>query len=223
MGYPKIQTLWKRTKRVGKTGGVIIPGDYSMPELANVTFYEVTEKIDGQCITVVLTKDDIKIQGKSEKSEFNKAHEELLSYIREKITRDLIDKIFDFGKASTVTLYGEGYGPKIQSGHHYREDQSFILFDVLRDNTWLDGDEVTNIAADLGIDRVPIIEKAQPVWWIEQFVESRPHSLISKTAMLEGVVCRSVPLMFTKRGDRIMFKLKCKDYDQLDRSEHQDA
>ena len=47
--YPKIQTLWKRDKEMGK----VIEGELSKPEFDNIKNWLVTEKIDGTNIRII--------------------------------------------------------------------------------------------------------------------------------------------------------------------------
>ena len=56
-----------------------------------------------------------------------------------------------------VLLFGEGYGPKIQGGGKYREDQSFVLFDVKVGDWWLNREAVDDVAEKLDIESVPVI------------------------------------------------------------------
>ena len=67
------------------------------------------------------------------------------------------NKLLDiFPKGEEIILYGEGYGNKIQlNGEKYREDASFILFDVKVNGLWLEQKNVKNIANKLNIDVVP--------------------------------------------------------------------
>ncbi len=214
MKYGKIQTVWKRDE---ENNGSILMGNYSKEEFAQVRSWVLTEKIDGQCITVIITKDNIKIQGKSEKTQFNKAHKPLLAYLNETITRESIDAIFDWDKADTITLYGEGYGPKIQSGGKYRKDQSFIMFDILIDTVWLETEKVATYAYLLGIDSVPVWGNGT-VPNIMHLIQTKPKSAIEgANCVVEGFVCRSEPLMLDRFGNRIMWKIKVRDFEQLER------
>ena len=215
MKYEKIQTLWKRD---AENNYCIIEDDFTREEFSNVRDWIATEKVDGQCITIIVTEDNIEIHGKKKTTEFNKAHEPLLAYINEKFTRDRLDEIIDFTKADTVVFYGEGYGPKIQKGGKYRDTQSFILFDIRIDGIWLV--DIDEWAFKLGIENVPIFGRG-PISSIVKIVKDRTKSLIEGAdCIIEGIVARSVPLMLDRFGNRIIWKLKVKDYDQLERMEN---
>jgi hypothetical protein len=48
---------------------------------------------------------------------------------------------------------------------------------------------------------------------VVEFVKSRPLSRCSEVPqMMEGVVCRSDPLVLFRNGKPMMWKLKCKEF-----------
>lgn len=114
-----------------------------------------------------------------------------------------------FGEADVI-LFGEGYGPGIQKGGEYRDNVSFILFDVLIGNTWLKRDSVEDIAKTFGIDIVPIIFVGN-LWQAVDFVKTKPKSTIG-TANMEGVVGRPIIEMKDRLGKRIIVKIKVCDF-----------
>ncbi len=68
-------------------------------------------------------------------------------------TASLLRDVFPDGKE--MTLYGKGYGAKIQKGGtRYRGARSFVLFNVMVGPLWLIHDAVQGIAAQLHIDAV---------------------------------------------------------------------
>jgi hypothetical protein len=116
-------------------------------------------------------------------------------------------------------LFGEGYGPKIQKGGgNYCPVVSFRLFDVLVGRWWLEMRDVVDIAISMGIRAVPLLADItklpssladlerkipiSPVAYGENGMEIQP----------EGIVARSAPLMFDRAGNRVMWKLKFKDF-----------
>ena len=68
-----------------------------------------------------------------------------------------------------ITLYGEGYGGGIQKGGGAYTSKtkggkaSFRLFDVFIGETWLDRENVEDIASKLGIKTVPLISPPKPI------------------------------------------------------------
>ena len=117
----------------------------------------------------------------------------------------------------TAILFGEGYGAKIQKGGNYIPDgQSFILFDVWRD-IWLERINVADIAGKLGIKIVPIVGEGTLLEGVE-FVkhataaEFRSDLAENKAYQMEGLVMRPAVEMQDRRGNRIIAKIKRRDY-----------
>lgn len=115
-----------------------------------------------------------------------------------------------FGETEVV-LYGEGYGPKIQNGDAYREDVSFILFDVLVGNIWLKRESVEDIARAFGIDVVPIVLTGTLSDAVA-FVKTHPKSTMG-TADMEGIVGRPTVELKDRMGKRLIVKVKVKDFE----------
>ena len=212
MKYQKINTLFKRTSK--EEGSVIVPGEYSQIEFTNLKYWLVSEKIDGMNMRVIYTKDGVEFRGRTDKAQIPG---ELLSVMTKTFTEEKMAELFDLKIARTIILYGEGYGKGIQKGGVYRDDQAFILFDIMIDDVWLMSEKVTDYAKQLGIERVPILGLMY-IDEIVKLVKLGVQSEIGKAnTIMEGVVCRSDPLMLDRMGRRICFKLKVKDFERLER------
>lgn len=129
-----------------------------------------------------------------------------------------------------VILFGEGYGPKIQGGGKYREDTSFVLFDVKIGDFYLSRENVDDIASKLGIESVPVIgrgtlydaiEMVSPVNPVGQEMdlggnvsEVYAGPLMSQWGDFEaeGLVCRPMVDLFNRKGERIICKVKSVDF-----------
>lgn len=110
-----------------------------------------------------------------------------------------------------MVLYGEGYGGKIQKGSAYRQDKSFILFDILRDGkVWASWDELTAMGPVLGCDTVPYLGR----WDLPTIIAACKVGFPSQigTAQSEGIVARPIDTLFDKYGQRVIIKLKTKDF-----------
>ena len=121
------------------------------------------------------------------------------------------EQIFEqkFGE-TPVILFGEGYGPKIQNGGNYRNDVSFILFDVFIAGNYQPRESVEDVARSFGIDIVPIIFEGTIQEGVD-FVKTHPKSTIG-TAFMEGLVgCPKVE-MRDRCGKRIIVKIKWEDF-----------
>ena len=123
-----------------------------------------------------------------------------------------------------ITLYGEGYGDGIQKGGGQYTSKtkggaaSFRLFDVFIGETWLDRENVEDIAGKLGIKTVPLLGTT---WNIDSIVELVRSGFRSDVAEeegesgheAEGIMAFTSPPLFNSRGKRLMFKLKTRDFE----------
>ena len=226
--YIKINSLWKREgwyfdqkdkkntcPEKQKYRQSFVEGDYSCPEFGNIKSWHVEEKIDGTNIRVMLSENgDIRFGGRTEKAQIP-CH--LLDVLQDTFSIGNISKTFpsEDNLLPSIILYGEGYGPKIQNGGCYRDDPGFILFDVFIYGWWLRRDDVYDIAEKLNIPHAPFIDYMSELEVVE-YVKSKPQSLCSKKPQaMEGVICRSDPLMLFRDGTPVLWKLKCKDFKNL--------
>lgn len=219
MEYLKINSLWKREDYIkgGTKGkhGPLIEGQYSEPEFGNIKRWHVEEKIDGTNVRVMYKEGKVCFGGRTDDSQMPVS---LMFYLQETFTEYSLSKAFasvvDLSYPNVI-LFGEGYGPKIQAGGgNYRKDVGFILFDVLVGDWWLQRSAVKDIADKLSIPMCPaLFDEPKTEQEIVEFVKSKPMSKASIIPqMMEGVVCRSEPLMLFRNKKPIMFKLKCKEF-----------
>ena len=110
------------------------------------------------------------------------------------------------------TLYGEGYGAGIQSGGYYRKDNSFIGFDVKVDDMYLLRENRDEIFNKLGVDIVPFMG----TFTVDEAIEFVKKGFNSKVAeeshLAEGLVLRTPIGLQSRRGERIIFKVKTCDF-----------
>lgn len=207
MSYPKINSIFKRDME--KPGHPLIVGAFVSPEteaLCNHS-WTWTEKVDGMNIQVTFDTDGVPyFAGKTPKAILPPALATRLTDIFSRVSPHEI-----FEKPEVVTLYGEGYGGKIQSGTRYRDDEDFILFDVRVGPIWLLRNSVDNIAASLGIKSVPVVGTGT-VWQAIDYVRTAPASQIDRCPPAEGVVIRPVGGLLTHIGRRIIEKVKVVDW-----------
>lgn len=207
--YPKIETIFNRATDGSKA---LIEGSYrneTVKYLAGNTWV-CTEKIDGTNIGVVWDGHTVHFQGRTERAQLPS---NLVSYLSDTFLSDAVQELFEqkFGETSAI-LFGEGYGAGIQKGGSYRQDQSFILFDVYlpEQKLWLKRDAIEDIAQTFNIDTVPIILIGTLQEAVE-FVKSQPDSTIG-TAKMEGLVCKPQQEVRDRMGKRIVVKVKYKDF-----------
>lgn len=110
------------------------------------------------------------------------------------------------------TLYGEGFGAGIQSGGYYRKDNSFIGFDVKVDDMYLLRENRDEIFKKLGVDIVPFMG----TFTVDEAIEFVKKGFNSKVAeeshLAEGLVLRTPIGLQSRRGERIIFKVKTCDF-----------
>ena len=211
MKYHKIQTVFKRDPETKfKT---LLEGQWTLPEfeyLANNTWI-FTEKIDGTNIRVYFDPDKgISFQGRTDRAQIPVNLEQAL--------HDIFDPLYQSGKlhdtfqGRKVCLYGEGYGGNIQKvGKLYRPTPSFILFDILVNETiYLNYDDVQQNADTLGISSAPVIKKGN----LYQMIEDAKKGIRSTYGDFEaeGYVARPEVFMQDRMGRRIITKIKCRDF-----------
>lgn len=214
--YPKIQTLYKRDSSTKRN--VIIPGDFSRLEFDNIKRWLVLEKIDGTNIRIGLNEDGTRsIGGRTDNAQIP-AH--LFEHLDKTFPVELLHETFNpkgDGTWPEVTIFGEGFGPKIQKGGgDYADSPSFRIFDIVIGNWWMNWEQVEEIAFALGVPTTPIIRADWDLSAIEPYVMGGFVSLVPGSKKIaEGVICRTDPYLFNRRGERVMFKLKVKDYEDL--------
>lgn len=208
--YHKIHSIWKRDQR-----GKFIQGDWARPELGYLADneWEWTEKVDGTNIRIWCSPevDDIIIGGRTDRAQIPAT---LLSAIN---GLDIAKRAE--GLRGEVVLYGEGYGAKIQKGGgNYRSDQGFVLFDVWAGGFWLRRSDVEAVASTLGLDVVPVVGRGTLYEAIS--LVGAPHGVTSRWGDFrsEGVVARPSCDLFNRMGERIICKVKSRDFDRLRRS-----
>lgn len=204
--YHKIQTVFKRDPETKfKT---LLEGEYSWPEFEFLSGNEwvFTEKVDGTNIRVMFKGEHITFGGKTDRAQIPAP---LVTRLNERFLPQL--ETFKALFSDSVCLYGEGYGAKVQKGGgNYRQDQDFVLFDVKIGDWWLQRRDVEDIAEKLGLDIVPIIGSGTLVEMVEQ--TRHGFNSIWGDFMAEGIVARPAMELKTRSGQRLITKIKCKDF-----------
>ena len=120
-----------------------------------------------------------------------------------------------FGVGTNVSVYGEGYGRKIQGcgGMYIQDGVNFILFDVKIGDFWLSRTNCEGIAEKLNIQIVPLIGY-MTIPDAAKIVENGFKSLISEDCELyaEGLVLKVPNGLRFRNGERIITKIKHVDY-----------
>lgn len=214
MLYPKIHSPY--TRYANNPGdpmrNKLKIGDWARPEFGILRGldWEWTEKVDGTNVRVIWDGYKVCFGGRTEAAQMPI---KLLDALNPMFPEELMEQQFGVNPA---TLYGEGYGPGVQNGGNYRRDMSFVLFDVaVWDATkgmhwWLLRDNVIEVSKGLGIGVVPLAlcaDVATAIDYVTSGVKSQWGDFPA-----EGLVGKP-PLGITGRdGDRLMMKIKTKDF-----------
>lgn len=207
--FQKIETVFNRATDGSKK---LVEGSYQSEIVKYLAgnAWVCTEKIDGTNVGIVWDGYAVHFQGRSETSSLPS---KLVDYLMSTFLSDEVQELFEqkFGEMKVV-LFGEGYGAGIQKGKAYRNDLAFILFDVYlpEKDLWLKRDAIENIAQCFNIEAVPVIMTGTLLEAVE-FVKTRPSSTIG-SAKMEGLVCKPLEEVRDRMGNRVVVKVKCKDF-----------
>lgn len=204
--YHKINSVFKRDQ---KTGDFII-GNYadSAFEYLAENQWSFTEKVDGTNIRVMWNHEtkELKFGGKTD----NASMPIFLLNELDKIFNK--EKFLELYSDCSMCLYGEGYGAKIQKGggDYIPNGQSFVLFDVLIADFWLERSNVEDIGGKLSLKTVPIIGQGT----IPEALERCKVGFDSQWGNFkaEGIVARPLVEFKDRRGNRIIAKVKHRDF-----------
>jgi ATP-dependent RNA circularization protein (DNA/RNA ligase family) len=216
LDYPKIETLYNRDDKFK-----VIPTEIRMPEFSLVNRWVITEKVDGTNVRVALHPDGtVEFGGRTNDAQMPTF---LLEYLQRTFTPDKMKEAFQ--PESLVILFGEGYGPKIQKGGNYSDRIGFRLFDCVVAGDipggwwWMEDQSIKNIADNLGILTVPYITTIDCLpTSLADLAEILGSSVVSMQDIgrhdytPEGIIARTSPMLFTRRGERVMWKLKYRDF-----------
>jgi hypothetical protein len=221
--YTKIDTLYDRDG-----GHFVNVSKLRRPEFGNIKRWSITEKIHGRNTRVTLFDNgEVVYGGKTDDAEIPT---ELLEYLRETFTQEKMKMVFwlpDKPIPKSATIYGEGYGPGTVPGSGiYRSDVSFRLFDCLvkseDENWWLERSNLEDIAGKLGIKCVPILgfidflpvnsREIENIFLVntKKLVATEESGKVGGKP--EGIVATTEEMLFNRKGERVMWKLKIKDF-----------
>lgn len=210
--YTKIETPYKRDIDGSKDLMEGVFRDEAVEYLKDCQWVG-TEKVDGTNIGVYWDGHKVSFQGRTERAQIPA---QLLDKLQEMFGGDTNEEIFEqmFGEREAV-FYGEGYGPKIQKGGGlYRDDVSFIMFDIYlpASNLWLKREAIEEIAKAFNVEVVPIVFRGT-LGEAVAYIKCKPLSHIAgKPLVMEGIVCKPNVELMTRMGERIIVKVKVKDF-----------
>ena len=211
--YHKIQSMFKRDM---SNQGKMLFDQWTLPEFEYLKDnpWVFTEKVDGTNIRVMFDGSEVTYNGKTDNAQLpgdliqtlHKMFDSKLELFKETFNAP------DFKPGMTeVCFYGEGYGAGIQkAGKDYRPDKSFVLFDIKVGELWLQREDVEEIAKKFEIDIVPVIGEGtlqDAIDIVKKGFKSTWGDFIA-----EGIVARPKVELKTRRGDRMITKIKHCDF-----------
>jgi hypothetical protein len=204
--YHKIQSIFKRDMTSPRK--TLIEGDWTQPEFEYLAgnAWEFTEKVDGTNIRVILKDGAVTFGGRTDEAQ-------IPAKLAERLNERFLPQAALMAEVlgNDAVLYGEGYGAKIQKvGGSYRPDQDFVLFDVRVGPWWLKRLDVQDIGEQLGLDVVPVIGSGSlhdAVAWAKRGIRSTWGDFEA-----EGIVARPSVELQTRGGQRLIAKIKCRDF-----------
>ena len=213
--YPKIETLFIRDEKTKK----IDPFKIRLPEFKAISKWDITEKIDGMNIRICLTETgEVKISGRTDNSQLRG---DLFDFLNKQFFPEKLKSIFwkENETPFEVMIFGEGYGGKIQKGGNYRQDVSIRIFDILIGKWWLKKEDIENISNKLQIQTVPNLGTIEYLPRTRKELEDIiPYSKVSQqdsgytNITAEGIVAKEPHGLLLRNGNRLMWKLKFKDF-----------
>lgn len=187
----------------------VMPGFWSTPEFEYLAPLDWVwaEKIDGTNVRIYWDGIAVSFYGRTNKAQLPPA---LLKVLEEMFPEELMEQKFG---AQPITLYGEGYGGKIQKGEKYCPNENFVLFDVKIGKWWLQWHSVNDIAFFFGIRSVPILSVSN----VQNAIDMVSRGLYSVVAVppdtiAEGLVGVPQTPLLSRGGRRVVMKVKTEDF-----------
>lgn len=222
--YPKILAPFARDKANDKK---VNKNKWSKPEFELLKDIEWvwTAKADGTSIGLRWDGERVSFVGHTDKSQIPP---KLLKYLQNTFGTPEAETIFeDLYGSTSVTVYGEGISSETNEDYEH-PDGWFIPFDVkcdLPNGRWWNREAVNEFVYRFD-DLIPAVEMFKgsieiAVKKIEEYNNNKQMGLSVKTDLicpydpkrpLEGVVGRPKVELLDSNGERIICKVKCKDF-----------
>ena len=195
-----------------------IRGLHNCPEILDEPEVIISEKIHGKNMKVIIPEnakstDDIIIGSR----EHTENHPAFGLRSEASTLKKLIDlkKLLEYFKKENkkVTIFGELYGLGLQKEIKYRKDKGFIVFDILKENDFIDYEDLKSICTNTGLESVPILYKGKPDKdTFDKFINidsalAKSHDAELK-AITEGIVIRPNPLKKNQHDELVICKYK---------------
>lgn len=214
--FDKISGPYIRSTSPGPDRNKLIVGEWANYEFDCLqdTLWHWSLKMDGINIRVNWDGHRVSFGGRTESAAIDSR---LVNALNDMFPEEILEGVFG---SSPFTLFGEGYGSKLNGGGNYRKDPSFILFDVFSygedHQLYLLPEDVDDIGKKLGVEVVPFIGWMTPKLAIESvrkgdFVTPYVKARFPSVETHEGIVGRPLGGLLNRKGERIAMKVKVKD------------
>jgi len=182
-----------------------------------------TEKIDGTNIRIILTKPE------NGQREILIGSRKLILNPDDVTSKQFMDclkevnlnKVVEYFKEvdSTVIIYGEGYGAGIQKGGMYSPNKEFRVFDIRIGLAYQDFEYVEKVCIDNQLNIVPVLGVSKTLSYGEclSSLDKFKDTMIKDGCggKPEGIVYKFEPVLLNKYGERLIFKIKFKDFKEF--------
>ena len=170
-------------------------------------------KLDGENMRVMWDGERAIWNGKSDDFTCNEETTEMMNRIFQ-------EEIFEekFGREKTVLLFGERMGPKCQGNELELLESTFVLFDVKIGDTWLEPKNIVSIAKYFNVPSCydymsggteAVLDGDGYVDTLISLIKKMSEGKFSKW---EGIVAIPEVGLFSRKGERLIVKIKNKDY-----------
>ena len=221
--YSKIQNVFKRSP---ETKGIAphLYGNEAIEYLMNADWI-VQEKIDGTNTRIIWDGNRVSFGSKNTYGTDN-IQGKLRIFLEENYGTPEFEQLIEQNFGDTpITIYGEGYGHKIQQGAGYFPESQegrndFIGFDVRVDGRYLSTTDTTDVLQKLGIRKVSELDGtmtipdviAAMINAIDIAKEGTPAIVHAQTDKeIEGYVLRTAYPLYDHRGNRVLTKIILND------------
>lgn len=181
--------------------------DMILYQLAN-TIWQYKRKLDGANLRVRWDGEQALWNGKSNNFQCS-------SDLADYMNNTFIEEIFEekFGRDKKVVLFGEHMGKKVQGNELGLDDDEFILYDVNIDGYWLDGAAIKEIATYFGIHTCyDFMGEGELCEFTGSLVNLIERVSKGEFKDWEGIVATPLVECRTQKGDRVIVKIKNRDY-----------
>ena len=165
-----------------------------------------SRKLDGTNFRIKYDGEKAIYCGKTNKAQFTDDQKE---YIESVFLEELFEEKFRVDdKDLNVIIYGELVGEKIQNGDRNEfKDLEVVIFDVKINDVWLEPDSVKDIAKFFNL------KSSYDFIHITGILKELVKFVIDNKDRIEGLVATPVGGFYSKKQDRIIVKIKGRDYE----------